>query len=85
MPNHCSQFKFDHPDAIAQGFTDWIEANPVLDKIIEVVQITTMEPVTGLQVSASQPSAKYVFNFFIWWTSKQINQHEDEDNAENKG
>lgn len=79
MASHCTQLKFEHPDAIAPGVADWIEANPVLSAITEVIQITTAEPVAGgLQVSANQPSVKYVFNFIIFWISKELPAKEKE-------
>lgn len=67
---HCTQLKFEHPDSIAPGITEWIEANPVLDRINTVHQITTTEPVSGITSPNGQPTAKYVFNFWVFWTSK---------------
>lgn len=85
MPSHCTQLKFDHPDTIAPGITEWIEANPVLSVITEVVQITTAEPVGGgIQVSANQPSVKYVFNFIVFWISKELPVKQSEVLDENK-
>lgn len=69
--NHCTQLKIDHPDQIAPSITEWIEANPILDKITTVHQITTTEAVGGgITAPNGQPQAKYVFNFYIFWTSK---------------
>lgn len=67
---HCTQLKFEHPDAIAPGVTEWIEANPLLDHINTVHQLTTAEPVSGIAGPNGQPTTKYVFNFWIFWTSK---------------
>jgi hypothetical protein len=75
MHNHCTQLKFHNPDEIAPGITEWIEANPVLDTVTEVIQITVMEPVAGgLQISPNQPNMRYVFSFFVFWTSKEPKQ-----------
>ena len=72
MGNHCANLKFDHPDKIAPGITEWIENNPILDQVVSVNQFTTMEPIAGgLQVATGQPNAKYVFNFIVVWTSKE--------------
>lgn len=69
---HCTQLKFEHPDKIAPGVTEWIEGNPIIDRINAVSQMTVAEPVSGLSQPNGQPQAKYVFNFYIFWTSKPI-------------
>lgn len=69
---HCTQLKFEHPDKIAPGITEWIEANSMLDKISTVIPMTTAEAAGALTSPNGQPQAKYVFNFFVFWTSKSL-------------
>lgn len=69
---HCTQLKFEHPDKIAPGITEWIEGNTILDRVSTVIPMTTAEPTSGLSSPNGQPQAKYIFNFFIFWTSKPL-------------
>ncbi len=70
MPEHCTTLNIEHPDAVAQGITEWIEANNILDRINTVVPFTVTEPVSNLSSPNGQPQVRYVFKFIIFWTSK---------------